>query len=103
MPCLQALRKYDHSEMNRNVNILSGHIQGVSYRKRIGVNGNVVYEVPSDFQFELVLGSGTVFGNGWLRVLNFVPSQNKISVETLSVEAGNSSIFPSGTPQTAIL
>lgn len=78
---------------------VSGHIQGVSYRKRIGVNGNVVHEILSDFQSEPVVGTGTALGNGWLRVLNFIPAQNRISVETLSVEAGNGSIFPGGTPQ----
>lgn len=78
---------------------VSGHIQGVSYRKRTGVNGNTVHEILSDFQVEPVLGNGTALGNGWLRVLNFDPANNAIGVETLTVEAGNTAIFPGGTPQ----
>lgn len=72
---------------------VSGHIQGTAYRKRTGLNGNVVHEILTDFQSEPVLG------NGWLRVLTFNPVQDGIGVETLSVEAGNSNIFPGGTPQ----
>lgn len=78
---------------------VSGHIQGVSYRKRTGLNGNTVHEILSDFQSEPVLGTGTALGNGWLRVLNFNPAQNEIDIETLTVETGNSNIFPGGTPQ----
>jgi Calcineurin-like phosphoesterase len=75
----------------------SGHIQGVAYRKRTGLNGNVVHEILSDFQSEPVLGNGTALGNGWLRVLTFNPAQDTINIETLTTEAGNSAIFPGGT------
>ncbi|WP_308366041.1 MULTISPECIES: metallophosphoesterase [unclassified Microbulbifer] len=88
--------------LQRHSNIflmVSGHIQGTSYNKRVGQNGNVVHEILTDFQSEPVLGNGTALGNGWLRVLTFKPDENKISVETLSVEAGNTSIFSGGRPQ----
>lgn len=78
---------------------VSGHIQGVAYRRRTGLNGNVVHEILSDFQSEPVLGNGTALGNGWLRVLTFKPEQDEIDIETLTVEAGNSAIFPGGAPQ----
>lgn len=79
--------------------MVSGHIQGVSYRQRTGLAGNVVHEILTDYQSEPVRGTGTALGNGWLRVLNFDPAQNRISVESLSVEAGNFSIFANGTPE----
>ncbi|WP_437523184.1 metallophosphoesterase [Sorangium sp. So ce726] len=72
---------------------VSGHIQGVSYRRRTGNNGNIVHEILNDFQSEPVLGNGHALGNGWLRVLTFEPAQNQITVESLSVEDGNCAIF----------
>jgi hypothetical protein len=88
--------------VSRHSNIflmVSGHIQGVSYRQRTGNNGNVVHEILSDFQNEPVRGTGTALGNGWLRVLTFKPAQNQIAVESLSVENGNFSIFTNGTAE----
>jgi predicted phosphodiesterase len=87
--------------ISRHSNIflaVSGHVQGVAYNKRTGLNGNVVHEILTDFQDEPVLGNGTALGNGWLRVLNFDPALNQIAVETLSVEAGNFAIFANGAP-----
>jgi hypothetical protein len=72
---------------------VSGHIQGVSYRQRIGNNGNVVHEILNDFQDEPVLGNGHALGNGWMRRLTFNPAQNQIAVESFSVEDGNCAIF----------
>ncbi|WP_437817528.1 metallophosphoesterase [Sorangium sp. So ce1078] len=72
---------------------VSGHIQGVSYRRRTGNNGNIIHEILNDFQNEPVLGNGHALGNGWLRVLTFSPAQNQITVQTLSVEDGNCAIF----------
>jgi hypothetical protein len=72
---------------------VSGHIQGVSYRRRTGNNGNLVHEILNDFQSEPVLGNGHALGNGWLRLLTFDPAQNQIRVETLSAEDGNCAIF----------
>jgi hypothetical protein len=79
--------------------VVSGHVQGVSYRQRTGNNGNLVHEILTDFQNEPVRGTGTALGNGWLRVLTFDPTLNRIGVETLSVEAGNFAIFTNGTPE----
>lgn len=73
--------------------MVSGHVQGVSYRQRTGNAGNVVHEILSDFQSEPVRGTGTALGNGWLRLLTFKPSTNQIAVESLSVEDGNCAIF----------
>jgi Calcineurin-like phosphoesterase len=75
--------------------MVSGHVQGVSYRQRTGNGGNVVHEILSDFQSEPVRGTGTALGNGWLRLLTFRPAQNQIAVESLSVEDGNCAIFAS--------
>ena len=79
--------------------VVSGHIQGVSYRLRTGNAGNDVHHILTDFQSEPVLGTGTALGNGWLRVLTFDPANDSIAVESLSVESGNTAIFPGGTPQ----
>ncbi len=65
--------------------VLSGHFawtdstaEGVGTRTDLGVNGNIVNQMLSDYQ-EMTNG-----GNGYLRILNFSPSQNKISVKTYS-------------------
>ncbi|ERS07456.1 hypothetical protein Q668_21350 [Alcanivorax sp. PN-3] len=78
---------------------VSGHIHGTSYRQRTGNGGNVVHEILTDFQSEPVMGDGTALGNGWLRLLTFHPTDNRIEVETLSVEDGNPRIFPGGNAQ----
>ncbi|MBB6480737.1 metallophosphoesterase [Spirochaeta isovalerica] len=60
--------------------VLCGHVSDSELRISKGLNGNSVHQILTDFQNE---PNG---GNGWLRVLQFYPDQNRINVETLSVE-----------------
>jgi hypothetical protein len=67
--------------LSRHPNIvltLSGHVHGVGRRSQFGVNGNLVNQVLSNYQHE------TRGGNGYLRILTFRPSQNRIEVRTYS-------------------
>ena len=65
--------------------VLNGHFaytdstaEGVGKRTDLGVNGNIVNEMLSDYQ-EMANG-----GNGYLRILKFSPSLNTIEVRTYS-------------------
>jgi uncharacterized membrane protein len=63
--------------------ILNGHFtdssgQGVGRRIDLGVNGNIINQILSDYQ-DLANG-----GNGYLRILTFHPSLNTIDVKTYS-------------------
>ena len=79
--------------------VLSGHIHDSEYVTRIGNGGNTVHEILTDYQDEL--RDGEEHGNGWLRTLTFVPSEERIYVRSLSVLADvsefNSSDYP-GSP-----
>ena len=57
--------------------MLAGHIDGES-RRSDTFEGNTVHSLLSDYQ------NRSNGGNGWLRVLTFQPSQNRISVQTYS-------------------
>ena len=57
--------------------VLCGH-RFVSRRKDIGDNGNTVYSLLANYQW---LDNG---GNGWLRILKFIPDKNIIEVRTYS-------------------
>jgi len=63
---------------------LSGHIGDSEFRTRIGQNGNKVYEILTDYQFE-EWHDNEYYGNGWMRKLKFRPSQNRIEVESFTV------------------
>jgi hypothetical protein len=58
--------------------VLSGHIFEAGKRIDTGVNGNLVYQLLSDYQGE------PKGGNGWLRILEFKPQENKIYISTYS-------------------
>jgi hypothetical protein len=65
--------------------VLSGHFawtdstaEGVGTRTDLGLNGNIVNQMLSDYQ-EMTNG-----GDGYLRILTFSPSQNTIAVSTYS-------------------
>ena len=60
--------------------VVSGHITtGLAGRRAdLGVNGNLVNQMLSNYQ---VLPNG---GDGWLRILTFHPANNTISVKTYS-------------------
>lgn len=58
-----------------------GHICAVSLRTSHNDTGGLVYEMLTDYQ-DLPNG-----GDGWLRVLRFVPDENRIHVEDISPTA----------------
>lgn len=61
--------------------VLSGHIKtgtGIGRLATIGASGNLVNQMLSDYQ---AYANG---GDGWLRILHFYPSQNRIDVSTYS-------------------
>jgi hypothetical protein len=63
---------------NDNVHfVLSGHVAGECARTDI-VNGREVHQLLADYQGEL---NG---GNGWLRIMRFVPAEDKVYVQTYS-------------------
>jgi len=57
--------------------VLCGHNHGEAYRSDV-VKGHTVYQVLADYQN---IANG---GNGWLRILEFHPAEDKIYVETYS-------------------
>jgi hypothetical protein len=57
--------------------MLSGHVHGES-RRTDTVNGHDVFQLLADYQDR---ASG---GEGWLRILRFVPADNKVYVQTYS-------------------
>jgi len=67
------VRKHDNIFM-----VVCGHVLGVAYKKSQNGRGGYVHEILTDYQG---LKNG---GNGWLRWLKFVPSQNKIYIEAYS-------------------
>ena len=67
--------------LNDNPNLflmMGGHTSGEGRRTDTGTNGNTIYSLLADYQ------SRTNGGNGWLRILEFVPAENKINVKTYS-------------------
>jgi hypothetical protein len=60
--------------------VVSGHLIGnnTAHRTDLGVNGNVVNQIFTNFQ------NITNGGNGYLRILTFHPSENRIDVSTYS-------------------
>ncbi len=58
--------------------MLGGHIATEGEREDVGTNGNPIYTLLSDYQNQV---NG---GNGWLRILEFSPGTNEITVSTFS-------------------
>ena len=61
--------------------VLSGHVvasNGVGRRADYGTNGNLVNQILSDYQN---YANG---GDGWMRIMRFHPSQNRLDVTTYS-------------------
>ena len=58
--------------------VLCGHVPGEARRSDNNLENRTVYQLLSDYQ-EDVNG-----GNGWLRIMEFVPSENTIYVRTYS-------------------
>ena len=67
--------------MSRHSNIimvLNGHFHGWGRRADLGVNGNLVNQIVADYQ-KWDLGGG-----GYLRIMTFRPSLNRVDVKTYS-------------------
>ncbi len=75
---------YNRLKSNPNLDLmLCGHINPNGEARRTDVyNGNTVHTLLSDYQ-DLTNG-----GNGWLRIMEFSPFTNKISVKTYSPSLG---------------
>jgi hypothetical protein len=58
--------------------VLCGHVLGEARRTDDNLAGNPVHQILADYQGR---DNG---GNGWLRILEFVPAENKIYVKTYS-------------------
>ena len=58
--------------------MLGGHVSSEGMREDTGPNNNVIYSLLSDYQ-DLPNG-----GNGWLRIMEFSPANNEITVSTYS-------------------
>jgi predicted MPP superfamily phosphohydrolase len=58
--------------------VLCGHMHGEARRSDNNLENKTVYQLLSDYQS---LANG---GNGWLRIMKFVPSENTIYVKTYS-------------------
>jgi hypothetical protein len=90
--------------------VVSGHVGGSELNRVVGNNGNRLYEMLTDFQFENACTAsspsqctsncreGSHTGNGWMRQLVFDPRANEVSFRDLSVEEGNPDVFPDGEP-----
>ncbi|MBN2138004.1 MAG: discoidin domain-containing protein [Sedimentisphaerales bacterium] len=64
--------------------VLSGHIlgDGLGRLTSIGVNGNPVHQILANYQDPPIpVGNG---GNGWLRIMTFLPQKDRIEVRTYS-------------------
>lgn len=73
--------------------VLSGHVADVEHVARKGDAGNAVHELLTDYQREKKAyydKNGELkkkdSGNGWLRVLQFCPNENKVYIGSHSVE-----------------
>ena len=74
--------------------VLCGHTNDSEHRQRLGLAGNVIHEILTDFQYEGPKGNEPIrYGNGWLRLLEFDPEENKINISTKSVEEWDPDIF----------
>jgi Concanavalin A-like lectin/glucanases superfamily/Secretion system C-terminal sorting domain/Calcineurin-like phosphoesterase len=70
---------YDDLKDNPNLFLmLCGHVAGEGRRSDV-FNGNTVHTVMSDYQSGFTNG-----GNGYLRIMQFLPDQNLLSVKTYS-------------------
>ncbi len=90
--------------------VVAGHVGDSEIRAQTGNTGHTVHEMLVDYQFEAgcdeALASsctehcrtGHYTGNGWLRLLTVDPVAGLIHASTLTVEDGNTDLFPGGQP-----
>lgn len=75
------VRKYPNIHM-----VLSGHVvegDGTGRRMDLGLNGNLVNQILSDYQ------SGPMGGEGYLRIMRISPALNRVSVTSYSPYLGS--------------
>lgn len=83
---------YDDLKDNPNlILMLAGHVPGEGRRSDV-FNGNTIYSLMSDYQSGYSNG-----GNGYLRIMQFLPAQNLLSVKTYSPYSNTS--FTSATSE----
>ena len=58
--------------------VLNGHDTGYAYRQDLGINGNLVSQIVSDYQ------DWADGGGGYLRIMTFNPAANQINITTYS-------------------
>jgi hypothetical protein len=58
--------------------VLCGHVLGESLRESKGIKGNTVFEILADYQ------GWNNGGDGYLRIMKFIPDKNIIEVRTYS-------------------
>ena len=74
---------FDALKHNENLFLmLGGHIATEGERDDVGPNGNTIYTLLSDYQNQDPPGGEG--GNGWLRIMEFSPGTNTITVSTYS-------------------
>ncbi|MFA5805787.1 MAG: LamG-like jellyroll fold domain-containing protein [Melioribacteraceae bacterium] len=74
---------FDAVQGNENLFLmLCGHLPVTGRRADKGTKGNTIYTLLSDYQTQ------TNGGNGYLRVMEFVPSSNQINITTYSPYTG---------------
>ena len=78
--------------------VACGHVTESVVNTKSAVNRNTLYELLVDYQSEQALNTGGSLGNGWLRLLTFDPTNNRISGSTLTPANGDTTIFTGGTP-----
>ena len=70
---------YNALEGNENLFLmLCGHMHGEAMRTETATNGNTVHVVLADYQ------DASNYGNGWLRIMEFSPANDEITVSTYS-------------------
>ena len=70
---------YNALEGNENLFLmLCGHMHGEAMRTETATNGNTVYVLLADYQ------DAPNGGNGWLRIMEFSPANDEITVKTYS-------------------
>lgn len=89
--------------VSRHSNMLMamcGHVTESVVNTKTGWGGNTIYEMLVDYQSEKPRNlTSPNLGNGWLRILTFNPDSNTISASTVSVAAGDTNVFTSGSAQ----
>jgi hypothetical protein len=89
---------------------VAGHVGDSEIRARTSNTGHTVHEMLVDYQFEAGCDEaqassctehcrmGTYTGNGWLRLLTVDPPAGVVHASTVTVEEGNTELFPGGVP-----